>query len=384
MQNSNDHSHPKKAIRTFAAASFLNDMGSDMIYPIWPLFVTQIMGANMAVLGLIDGLGEAVVSISKALSGYLSDRIQKRKIFIWSGYLMGSLSRIGYALATTWGHLIPFRILDRAGKIRSAPRDAIIADLSTQKTRGKHFGLIRAADHLGAVVGILICVLLFNIIGYQKLFLLAAIPSIIGAVIIIRNISERGKPGDKIYQGLRLRDLNRDFILFLILSTIFSIGAFSYSFLLIYAREFGFKAGFIPVLYLVYTGIASLSAYPFGRLADLVGRKNVLLIAFIMWGLVSAAALWSLSEVTTIFMFILFGMHKGAIEPVQKAFVAELTPLRYRASSLGVYQMVIGLSAFPASLIAGLLWDNVGLSAPFILALILTGIAAVLLLFVKE
>ena len=121
-------------------------MGSDIIYPIWPLFVTSVLGANMAVLGLIDGLGEAVVSISKALSGYISDKTKKRKIFIWTGYLMGAISRIGYALSTAWPHLIPFRILDRAGKIRSAPRDAILADVSTSKTRGKIFGIMRSAD----------------------------------------------------------------------------------------------------------------------------------------------------------------------------------------------------------------------------------------------
>ena len=119
----------RKTVRTFAFASFLNDLGSDMIYPVWPLFVTSVLGANMAVLGFIDGLGEAIVSISQAASGYVSDRLRRRKIFIWTGYLFGSLSRIGYALTTLWQHLIPFKIMDRAGKIRGAPRDAIIADM---------------------------------------------------------------------------------------------------------------------------------------------------------------------------------------------------------------------------------------------------------------
>jgi MFS family permease len=118
----------KKTLRTFAVASFLNDLGSDIIYPIWPLFVTQVLKANMSALGLLDGLGEALVSLSQAASGYMSDRIRKRKVFIWIGYLCGSASRLGYAASSIWQHLIPFRILDRAGKIRSAPRDALIAD----------------------------------------------------------------------------------------------------------------------------------------------------------------------------------------------------------------------------------------------------------------
>jgi len=126
----------KKTIRTFALASFLNDLGSDMIHPIWPLFVTTFLGANMAVLGFIDGLGEAMVSISQAASGYISDRIRKRKVFIWTGYLFGAVSRIGYALSMIWQHLIPFRMIDRTGKIRSIPRDAIVADISTQENRG--------------------------------------------------------------------------------------------------------------------------------------------------------------------------------------------------------------------------------------------------------
>jgi len=143
----------KRTIRILAAASFLNDFGSDIIYPVWPFFVTSVLGANMAVLGFIDGLGEAIVSLSSAASGYASDRLKRRKVFIWLGYLFGSASRIGYAVATVWQHLIPLRVLDRMGKIRSAPRDAIIADLSTDQNRGGNFGLLRTMDNLGALCG---------------------------------------------------------------------------------------------------------------------------------------------------------------------------------------------------------------------------------------
>jgi MFS family permease len=188
----------KKTIRTFAWASFLNDLGSDIIYPVWPLFVTGVLNANMAVLGFLDGLGEALVSISQAAAGYLSDRIKKRKVFIWVGYFFGSLSRVGYAFSTVWQHLIPFRILDRAGKIRGAPRDAIIADISTKENRGKHFGLLRTMDNLGAVCGIIICILFFRLLGYKNLFLLAAVPSAIGALLILALIKERKSPGIKI------------------------------------------------------------------------------------------------------------------------------------------------------------------------------------------
>lgn len=374
----------RKTVRIFAWASFLNDMGSDIIYPIWPLFVTEILKANMAVLGFVDGLGEAVVSVAKALSGYWSDKIRKRKGFIWSGYLMGAASRIGYAISTVWQHLIPFRILDRAGKIRGAPRDAIIADISTQQTRGKNFGLMRMADHMGAVVGILICLAFFKLIGYRNLFMLAAIPSLLSALLIFLKVKENQSSEKVIYKGMTFRDMDRNFVLFMVLSGIFAIGNFTYSFLLIHAKQSGFQIAFVPVLYLVYTIAASLTAYPFGRLADIIGRKTVMQISFLLWGMVCLAVIFFNTRLMIFLMFILYGLHKGAIEPVQSTIVSELAPVKYRASSLGAYQMVIGLCAFPASMIAGLLWEGIGFRAPFYLSLGLTVIAFTMMLFVKE
>ncbi|HPY00209.1 MAG TPA: MFS transporter [Candidatus Marinimicrobia bacterium] len=374
----------KRTVRIFAWASFLNDMGSDIIYPVWPLFVTEILKANMAVLGFVDGLGEAVVSLAKALSGYWSDRIRKRKVFIWSGYLMGAASRIGYAISTVWQHLIPFRILDRAGKIRGAPRDAIIADVSTNDNRGRNFGLMRMADNLGAVVGILICLALFKKIGYRALFILAAIPSLISVLLILIKIKEPGHTEKVIYKGMTLHDLDRNFVLFMILSGIFAVGNFTYSFLLIRAKQIGFPEALVPVLYLVYTLSASLTAYPFGRLADRIGRKTVMQMSFLLWGLVCLDVIFFQSKIMIFLMFVIYGLHKGALEPVQSTIVSELAPEKFRASSLGTYQMLIGLCAFPASLIAGFLWDKIGSLAPFYLSLGLTIVASALMIFVKE
>ncbi len=374
----------QKTIRTFALASFLNDMGSDMIYPVWPLFVTTVLGAPMAVLGFIDGLGEAIVSISQAVSGYLSDRIHKRKIFVWMGYGLGALSRIGYALTATWLHLIPFRILDRAGKIRSAPRDAIIADVSSPQDRAKSFGLVRSMDHLGAVCGILICIWLIDNIGYRNLFLLAAVPSVVGTWMIFYVIREGQPSGAKIYKGFSVRNLDRDFRLFLLLSALFALGSFSYSFLLIFAKRFGFQAAFVPVLYLIFTVFAALFSLPFGRLADKIGRKAVMCISYLFWVGVCLIFILYQGYGTIVFGFVLYGLHKATLEPVQKTLVAELAPREYRASSLGAFQMVIGLCALPASFVAGLLWDKVHICAPFYLSLALTAVSIVLLMGVKE
>ena len=374
----------KKTIWVFAAASFLNDMGSDIIYPVWPLFVTTVLKANMAALGFLDGLGDALVALSQAGSGYLSDRIKKRKVFIWTGYFFGGLSRIGYAISSVWTHLVPFRVMDRMGKIRSAPRDAIVADLSTDETRGKNFGLLRTMDNLGAVTGIVICIVLVNIVGFRVLFALASLPSFIGALLIFLKIKEKKEGKIKIYKGISLKDLDKNFKLFLFLSAVFSLGAFSYSFLLISAKNSGFKTAFVPVLYLIFTASASLFSYPFGKLSDKMGRKNVLMLSFLFWAGVCLSFIFSKNHLMIIFSFFLYGAHKGALEPVQKTFVSELAPHDFRASGLGGYQMVVGLFSMPASLTAGLLWETIGPIAPFSLSAALTIIAATMLIFVKK
>jgi len=374
----------KKTVRVFAAASFLNDLGSDIIYPVWPLFVTEILKANMAVLGFLDGLGEALVSLSQAASGYVSDRTRRRKIFIWTGYLCGSLSRVGYALSGLWQHLIPFRVLDRVGKIRSAPRDALIADATTEENRGRTFGLLRTMDNLGAVCGIVLCIALLPLLGYRLLFALAALPSLAGALLVLLMIREDKGSDRKIFKGLSLRDIGPNLRLYMLLSGIFALGAFSYSFLLIYAKKFGFKTAFIPVLYLTFTATASLLSLPFGRLSDRIGRKRVLILAFLFWAAVCVGLLTVRRLLFVPLIFVLYGAHKAALDPVQKTLVCELSPLSFRASCLGGFQMVIGLCALPASLLAGWLWEHAGLFAPFYLSLGLTAVASLLLLFIKE
>jgi MFS family permease len=338
----------------------------------------------MTVLGILDGLGEAIVSLTQAGSGYLSDRIHKRKIFIWLGYLMGAFSRVGYSMSATWATVLPFRILDRAGKIRSAPRNAIIADISTDNNRGKNFGILRTADHLGAVIGIIVCLLLVDSLSFSTIFAIAAIPSVIGVAIILLLIKER--PAEKIqtFKGILLKDLSNNFKMFLIISAIFSLGFFSYSFLLLYAKDFGFAIKTVPVLYLIFTVVAALSAYPFGYLADRYERINVIAVGFLLWALVCLGFIFANSFALIILLFILYELHKGALETIQKTYVAELSPEQFRASSLGGFQMVIGLCALPASLIAGLLWDNFGKETTMFYSITLTIISSGLLFWVKD
>ncbi len=372
----------RKIMKVFTSASFLNDLGSDMFYPIWPLFVTEFLKANMAVLGFIDGLGDALVSLSQAGSGYLSDKLRRRKVFIWTGYLCGSASRVGYAFSTLWQHIIPFRILDRAGKIRGAPRDAIVADISTRENRGRNFGLLRSMDNLGAVCGILICILFFTYLGYRNLFLIASIPSLIGVTLILVFIKDRKT--ERIFKGISLKDLTPNLKLFLLVSAIFALGSFSYSFLLVSAKETGFQIAFIPVLYLLFTLVASLTSLPFGKIADILGRKYVLILSYLFWGFLCLGFLCLKSYSGVLLLFVLYGLHKGAMEPVQRTFVSELSPTEYRASMFGAFQLIVGWCALPASGVAGVLWVIFGRAAPFYFSLGLTGLTVALMFFVNE
>ena len=382
MSSSQNSKEGRKAVTIFGWASFLNDLGSDIIFPVWPLFVRSL-GASMSALGFLDGLGQALVSISQAFSGYISDRIHKRKLFIWLGYIMGTIARIGYGLSTKWWHLIPFKALDRTGKIRSAPRDAMISQLSGDEERGRNFGFLRMMDNLGAFSGIVLCIILFPLLGYRKLFLLAAIPSVFAAVLIMAKIREPEDKKSKFRKPLSFKGLNPALKMFFLVSGIFSTGAFSYSFLLIFAREVGFKFGFIPVLYLIFTAVASLFSLPLGRLSDRLGRKFVLEISYVFWILVCGVFLVYPTPFGILVGFVLYGLHRGAIDPVQRALVSELAPSEYKASILGSFQMLIGLTALFASFLAGVLWDKFNSSAPFYLSFMLSVISLILLTTIR-
>ena len=369
----------KTVVRTFGAASFLNDMGSDIVFSIWPIFVGLLSppGLTPLILGIIDGTGDLVVNILKGISGIWSDRIQKRKPFIWSGYMMGATSRIVYAFSPTWQWLIPAKILDRAGKVRGAPRDAIVADVSTHETRGKNFGLLRTADHTGATAGILITIafvtfvfpwltlvygfdLLMNI---RLLFLLAAIPTFIGALVIIyRIVDYRKEPGKAVFH---ISGINRSLAIFIIPPAINPILG-------------------VPVAYLVFTLAAALTSAPLGRLGDRIGRRRTILIGFLFFGGMCALFLFTPNFWTVLFALIFYGISIGATVPMQSALISELSPLKIRSSVLGFYQMLIGFALLPASVIAGFLWVFLGPSYTFGLALFLTVIAAILLPFIHE
>lgn len=390
-------------ITTFGTASFLNDMGSDIVFSIWPVFVTLLTGTTLAplILGLVDGVGDMVVNISKGFAGFLSDRLQKRKPFIWSGYTMGASSRIIYGLAPFWQLLIPAKILDRAGKVRGAPRDALIADVSSHETRGRIFGILRALDNAGATIGVLITLAFVTFLvpwltvvysldllaSLRVLFIAAAVPTLIGALLVIFRISDYRKDTKK--PRFQIAGISRSLVLFMILSVIFALASFSFSFVTLFAGSYIILPAInpvlgVPVAYLIFTLTAALTSAPFGKLGDRVGRRPTILLGFSFFGVMCVLFLFAPNFWTVLFALIFYGASIGATVPIQSSLVSELSPLDVRASVLGFYQMLIGFAALPASFIAGLLWVFFGQSFTFGLSLILTVIAALLLPFINE
>jgi MFS family permease len=243
---------------------------------------------------------------------------------------------------------------------------------------------MKAMDNLGAVCGIVVCLLLFEHIGFTNLFLIAALPSLISAFLIYKYIKEVKTSDKKLFAAFTLKDLDFNFRLFLVLNSIFTLGAFSYSFLLIFAGKSGFKATYLPIFYLIITVTAAIFSLPMGKLSDKIGRKKLMYLAFILWAAICGGFILSTNAIVVVAVFVLYGLHKAALETVQKTYTSELCPDCFRATGLGVFQMAIGICALPASLIAGFLWEKINMQAPFYLSLTLALAACFMLFFVKE
>ncbi len=350
--------------------SFLMDVSSEMIYPLVPLFLANVLGVNKSVIGLIEGIAESTASLLKVFSGWYSDHTSGRKWLMVAGYGISALSRPFVALATAWPHVFAFRFVDRLGKgIRTAPRDALIDESTDRSSLGGAFGFHRSMDTFGAVVGPSLAILLLSLFAnnYRLVFWLSIIPAAMAVVFIVFFITETAKrtPADSPKPKLSLSHFDWRFKLFMGIATLFAIGNSSDVFLILRAEQIGVPSVMIPAVYLVFNLVYSLSALPAGMAADRFGKKRLILLSFVFFAIVyfgfAAAA-------TTLQVWVLFGFYglfMGITEGVQKAYLATIIPETFKATAFGIYNMFIGLALLPASIVAGLLWDNVGPTAPF-------------------
>lgn len=364
--------------------SLFTDVSSEMIYPLLPVFLTAVLGVGTTFVGLIEGVAEATASFFKLFSGWLSDRVARRKWLVLLGYSLSSCVRPLVAAATAGWHILFIRFMDRVGKgIRTSPRDALIAD-SAEGQQGKAFGFQRAMDHTGAVIGPLITFLLLTYITqeYRSIFWLAFLPGFFSILILIRGVSEKKlKPPAPAAPKIQwsLRPFDRRFKFFLLIIILFSLGNSSDAFLILKAKDAGIPVPLIPILWVVLHISKSLSATPGGILSDRLGRKGVILSGWILYGGVYLAFARANTPESIWILFAVYGLFYGLTEGGERALVADLVPAHLRGTAYGLYNFSIGLSTLPASLLMGFLWEKFSPQAAFCFGAILAFLAALLL-----
>jgi MFS family permease len=363
--------------------SLFMDISSEMIHGLLPVFLTSVLGATTEMIGLIEGVGEATASISKLFSGWVSDKLGKRKALVAIGYGLGALSKPLFALASTSSLVLAARFSDRVGKgIRGAPRDAMIGDMVPTGLRGAAYGLRQALDTVGAFVGPLIAVALMATLhdNFRLIFWLALIPGLISVLVLLVAVREPPHEAVAARPPLKLGDLKTLSVAYWIvvgIGAVLTLARFSEAFLILRAQSAGLSLALAPLVLVVMNVVYSLSAYPLGALSDKVDRKLILAIGFatlIVSDIVLAVAPNLLAVMAGV---ALWGLHMGMTQGLLAALVADGAPENLRATSFGVFNFVSGIALLLASLIAGALWELVGPYATFMAGAIFTAIGLV-------
>jgi MFS family permease len=361
-------------------------MSTEMIYPLVPLFLVNVLGASFIDVGIIEGIAESTASIFKIVSGYISDRFGKRKPLVYSGYGISAIAKPLLALTTAWQQVLGLRFIDRLGKgVRDSARDAIISE-SGGKGTGRSFGFQRSLDTLGAVIGPLIAASLFIYLSYRGLFLLAFIPGLFATLLVAFFVKDTavGMQDGRVYQ-ISFRSFDRNFKILLVGLGIFFIGNSSDAFLFLRAQNLGITAVFIPILYLISNLMYALASFPFGILSDKVGRKRVLLLGYSIFFIVYLGFALANSSLLMWMLFPVYGLYYGLTDAVSKALVSDLAPKTLKATAFGTYYTIIGIVALPASLIAGTLWQILGPPYAFFYGAAMSAAAIITIgLFVKK
>jgi len=377
--------------------SLLNDASSEIIYPLLPILLTSVLGASPRAIGIIEGAAESVSSLIKLLAGYLSDRFGKRKILVVSGYALAALARPFLAFATSWQQVLAIRLTDRVGKgVRSAPRDAMIADAVAIEQRGIAFGFHRAMDHGGAVIGPLlgfVLVLLFvtnqnapTRIEFTWVLMLAAVPAIAAVLVSIFFMRESTllAPRDTEVKKLSLRGFDSNFKRFLLILALFTLSNSTDSFLILRARNIGVSIKGSLLLWSAHHCMKVLSSLWGGDLSDRLGRKRLIVSGWILYAAVYAGFAFVSNEYSIWVLFLIYGIYFGLAEGAEKALVADLVKPEQRGTAYGLYNLAFGITVFPASLLMGIIWDWKGPTAAFLVSAILGATAALLLLLMVK
>ena len=386
--------------------SLLTDMSSEMIFNVLPLFLLNVLKVSTPIIGLIEGIAEGTASLFKLVSGWLSDRLGQRKSLTVLGYSLSTLSKPFLYIASSWGVVLAVRFTDRVGKgVRSAPRDALVADSTADNERGRSFGFHRGMDTAGAVLGIALAALIVYLVereafqltwhAFRTLVLSGIGPAVLAVLILLFFVREKKKaaqrkPGEPaapqaISEARAKTALDRRFKLFLVMMVLFTLGNSSDAFLILRAQNLNFSVFWVLVLFVVFNVVYALAAMPAGIVSDRLGRKRVIVAGWTIYalsylGLGLASAKWEVW-----LLFALYGLYYGISEGVTRAFVSDLVPEERRGTAYGWYHAAVGVSLLPASVIAGLLWQYVNPATTFYFGAGMAGVAMLgLLLFIRE
>jgi len=373
--------------------SLLNDASSEIIYPLLPIFLASSLGASARAIGTIEGLAESISSLLKLFAGYLSDRLAKRKLLVVAGYSVASIARPLLAFAQTWTQVLAIRLTDRIGKgIRTAPRDAMIADTVRVEQRGIAFGFHRAMDHAGAVIGPLVGYLLVILFvanaksptagEFSKIFIAASVPALIAvlvAIFFMRESPQQEGHGAEI-KKLSLRGFDSNFKRFLFVLALFTLSNSSDSFLILRAMDSGVSVAVIPLLWAAHHGMKVLSSLFGGDLSDRLGRKRLIVAGWILYAAVYAGFAFATHQASLWVLFLVYGIYFGLAEGAEKALVADLVRPEQRGTAYGLYNLAFGITVFPASFLMGMIWDWKGPAVAFLVSAFMGATAALLLL----
>ena len=361
--------------------SFLTDTSTKMVYSVMPMFLMSI-GASKTSLSLIEGIAESTAALVKTFSGFWSDKIGKNKPFMLIGYGLSSLIMPFYSVVVSPVQVLWLRFAERVGKgVRTAPRDSLIAGSVTNGETGTAFGIQKAMDNMGAILGPMFAFLLLLVLpdNYRIIFLLAGIPALFGILTLLFGVKEAKKIRNSPIVWSGLKSFPKRYYFFLAVIFIFTLGNSTDALLLVKANEIGVKVAFIPLVYLVTSVVSVALAVPMGVLSDRVGKEKLLLVGYLLYAVVYFGFGWSSDIRAIIGLFALYGLYSAMTDGTQKAFVSDLVDSDKKGTGLGIYNALIGLTLLPASLLAGILYDKVNADVPFYFGAGMSLLAALML-----